>query len=72
VKPCGGPWEYLVFSTEVTEQKTLEDLVRRYDELNRSLNEALGSASNCAMVQAPELVLNVDRCEAKSNDQSFD
>lgn len=63
VKPCGGPSEYLVFSTEMTDSQVLKALVDRYNECDRSRNDRLGLASGCDMVEAPTLVLKGNRCE---------
>lgn len=63
-KPCGGPWSYLIFSTEVTDSTALADLVRRYNGMEDRLNREEERASDCALVQRPRLGLEGGRCVA--------
>lgn len=66
VKSCGGPREYLVYSTEVTETQTLHDLVNEYNRCDRDRNERLGLMSDCEFVEEPAVVLNNGICERAS------
>lgn len=66
VKPCGGPREYLIYSTEVTETQTLHDLVNEYNQCDQERNERLGLMSDCEFVEEPGVVLNNGICERAS------
>lgn len=58
-KPCGGPWEYLVFSNEVDlEFLTLE--VLEYNEMEHQFNLETGAISDCAIVNPPTEIGCVD------------
>jgi hypothetical protein len=63
-KPCGGPWRYLVFSTETTDSAALASLVDRYNAIEARLNAEEGRMSDCALVLAPRLALEGGRCVA--------
>ena len=64
VKPCGGPREYLIYSIEVTEPRTLHDLVEEYNRCDHDRNQRLGLMSDCEYVAEPTLALNNGMCEA--------
>jgi hypothetical protein len=55
-KPCGGPREYLVFSSAV-DFFVLDDLVTEYNELDNLFNIQTGAVSDCMVVSPPT---NVD------------
>lgn len=61
-KPCGGPWRYLVYSTEVTDPETLEKLVADYNALQAEINEENEVASDCMYVVDPGATLEDDIC----------
>jgi hypothetical protein len=63
-KPCGGPWSYLVFSTQVTDSTELARVVRQYGEREAELNRELGRVSDCQMVAPAKLECVAGRCEA--------
>lgn len=63
-KPCGGPWTYLVFSTEKTDSAGLADLVGRYNAIEARLNREEGRISDCQFVTPPSLRLVDGRCRA--------
>lgn len=52
-KPCGGPWEYLVFSNAV-DLEFLTQKVTEYNELENQFNIETGAASDCMFVMPPE------------------
>ena len=63
-KPCGGPWEYLVYCSVTTDSSALYrhlDHVRQYED---SLNTRYGRASTCELVMAPPVVLEGNTCRA--------
>ncbi|WP_282122745.1 hypothetical protein [Algibacter mikhailovii] len=51
-KPCGGPWEYLVYSTSIDTQN-LEALVADYNEQEKTFNTKWGVISDCAIPNPP-------------------
>ena len=61
-KPCGGPWEYMVYcrlSTDTLRLRTvLAELERRQREYNRK--NQIGSI--CDMIMEPALTLSAGRC----------
>ena len=63
-KPCGGPWEYLVYS--ITEADSLE-LARRIHEYNAAQaedNRKRGIVSDCMVVMPPTLGCTNNLCTA--------
>jgi hypothetical protein len=63
-KPCGGPWEYLVYSTATVDPGTLAEMVSEYNELDALLNQRHGIISDCSLVRAPALGCVGGRCVA--------
>jgi hypothetical protein len=63
-KPCGGPRQYLIFSTRVTDSVQLASALARYHELDARRNERLGTSSDCAVVSRPALACALERCVA--------
>ena len=64
-KPCGGPWEYLIYCAESVDEKHLEDLVMAYNAFERDINERYQRISDCAYAMPPEeLILEKGRCIA--------
>lgn len=54
-KPCGGPWEYLMYSNAIDVEE-LTMLVIEYNELEQQFNIQTGAVSDCMMVMPPENV----------------
>lgn len=52
VKPCGGPWEYLVYSNNVNDTQ-LQQMVSEYNALNTEFNTVTGAGSDCMFVSPP-------------------
>ena len=63
-KPCGGPWEYLVYSRSSVDVEVLEQLVTRYNKFNDILNKRYGWASTCDMAIQPVVGCVDGRCAA--------
>lgn len=61
-KPCGGPWEYLVYCTDSVNEDALQNLVDEYFELNQKYNAENGIVSDCAEVDEPELLIYQGIC----------
>ena len=57
--PCGGPWEYLVFSNAV-DLTFLENEVELYNEMEHQFNINTGATSDCAVVLPPTEIGCVD------------
>lgn len=51
-KPCGGPWEYLVFSNAVNLPE-LQAMVADYNQTEIAYNLQTGGASDCMFVSPP-------------------
>ncbi|NBB75844.1 MAG: hypothetical protein GVY02_00570 [Bacteroidetes bacterium] len=61
-KPCGGPWGYLVYSTQESNEATLQSLIEKYNELDRVRNEEEERMSTCDVATEPELTLRDGAC----------
>ena len=61
-KPCGGPWEYLVYSTVDTDTLLLLELVEKYNRFEDELNRKYGGASDCSITPPPVVGLVNGRC----------
>lgn len=51
-KPCGGPWEFLVYSTSI-DTLELMNLVSDYNILENNYNLDCGAISDCSTPQPP-------------------
>ncbi|HLV14489.1 MAG TPA: hypothetical protein VKY41_04865 [Xanthomarina sp.] len=51
-KPCGGPWEYLVYTTSI-DTLEFENLVSNFNILEAKYNQECGAISDCMMVMPP-------------------
>ena len=51
-KPCGGPWEFLVYSTSI-DTLALTSLVMEYNQLEANYNINCNMASDCSTPQPP-------------------
>jgi hypothetical protein len=54
-KPCGGVWEYLVYSTAKVDANVLRYLVCRYNAFNDGFNRRYNIASDCMFVMPPRV-----------------
>jgi len=55
VKPCGGVWEYLIYSTTTADTIELKYGVSRYNSFNNGYNRRYNIASDCMFVLPPEI-----------------
>ena len=62
VKPAGGPWGYLVYSSENLDTEELKRLVDRYNELDAARNEKGGLFSTGDIATEPDLQLAGNKC----------
>ena len=63
-KPCGGPWEYLVYCSLTTDEGTLRAHLERLRQFEDSLNRRYARASTCDMVLEPSVVIEGGSCRA--------
>lgn len=63
-KPCGGPWEYLVYCSLTTDEAALRAHLERLRQFEDSLNRRYGRASTCDMVLEPSVTLDGGSCRA--------
>ena len=61
-KPCGGPWSYLAYSTEVTDSVKLAQFVSLYNRRESDLNREEGRMSDCRAITLPGILLSRRRC----------
>ena len=61
-KPCGGPWEYLIYSVDNVEEALLLRKVREYNEFEEELNAKYGYVSDCTVPNTPLLGCEDGRC----------
>ena len=61
-KPCGGPWEFLVYSVKRTDPAELADVVAEYNALEDTVNQKHGYGSDCSVPNEPTLGVLGGRC----------
>lgn len=61
-KPCGGPWQYLVYSVVHTDSLVLEEKIQAYNALEAEMNARYGYASDCALANEPVLGVEAGHC----------
>lgn len=62
VKPAGGPWGYLIYSSKNTDTQYLKKLVDRYNELDAESNVDEGLMSTGDFALEPELEIVQGEC----------
>lgn len=66
-KPCGGNWEYLVYSSSIDVNSFLKK-VKKYNDLEKKYNIKYGIVSDCMMVMPPTGTACEDgKCKAVYN-----
>ena len=66
-KPCGGPWEYLIYSTTNSDTLRIKEKVEEYNEWNRVLNSRYGYVSDCGIAEEPQLLCLNRKCVDRNN-----
>ena len=66
-KPCGGPVEYLVYSTATTNEPRLKQLVTDFNRLAEKLNRETKLYSDCEFVREPKVELVGGICRIPRN-----
>lgn len=61
-KPCGGPWEYLVYSVAQTDSAQLSEKVKEYNAFEAGMNQKYGYVSDCALPAEPVVGCVEGRC----------
>jgi len=61
-KPCGGPWEYLIYSVSSVDTSALVEEVAEYNNLNAVLNQRYGWVSDCSITRVPNLGCRDGKC----------
>ena len=61
-KPCGGPWEYIVYSVSSTDSTALADRLSAYDAFEADMNMRYGYLSDCSIPNLPVLEFKDGRC----------
>ncbi|MBU0912384.1 MAG: hypothetical protein KKF22_07585 [Gammaproteobacteria bacterium] len=61
-RPCGGPDQYLFYSTLHTDEKMLSYTNDRYQKLKKQQNEKLGLMSTCQMLMPPVSACIENKC----------
>src|SRR5512134_323427 len=61
-RPCGGPDEYLAYSSITGDKTQLENKAFEYGLLQEDLHRARGTVGPCVMLLEPRLVCVDNRC----------
>ena len=61
-KPCGGPWEYIIYSTAAIDSAVLAERLGHYNAFEADMNRRYGYSSDCSMPNEPVLGCEVGRC----------
>ncbi len=69
VKPCGGPRQYLIYSTAATDSVRLAREVARYNEAEANRNRQEGLVSDCRALVRPQVSCISGRCAATAGTQ---
>ena len=64
-KPCGGPWEYVIYSTSSTDSLALTERLIAYNAFEAEMNERYEYASDCSVPEVPVLAYREGRCIAE-------
>jgi hypothetical protein len=64
-RPCGGPDEYLAYSSVTGDRTQLETTALEYALLQEDLHRARGTVGACVMLPLPRLVCLDNRCRAE-------
>ena len=64
-KPCGGPWEYVIYSVSSADSTALAIRLTAYDAFEAEMNERYGYVSDCSVPAMPVLTFGDGRCIAE-------
>jgi hypothetical protein len=71
-KPCGGAWDYLVYSNSTTQTDILLTKVATYNNLENDLNIRDNEMSDCTYITEPKLTVVDGRCVSISEDKKVE
>lgn len=63
-RACGGPEYYIAYSTQETDEKTLQQLIDEYTQLRIEHIQATQEMSTCEVIPEPQLSLENGICRA--------
>lgn len=61
-RACGGPEQYMAYSTTATDQKLLQFTQERYSKLKSEQQKRLGVVSTCQILPTPTAVCQAQQC----------
>ncbi|HCU66309.1 MAG TPA: hypothetical protein DF774_11170 [Rheinheimera sp.] len=61
-RPCGGPEQYMVYSSKSTDEKLLAITNDRYKKLKQEQQQRLGLRSTCQIVPEPVAACQQQQC----------
>ncbi len=61
-RPCGGPEQYMVYSSKSTDEKLLAITNDRYKKLKQEQQQRLGLRSTCQLVPEPVAACQQQQC----------
>ncbi len=64
-KPCGGPWDFVIYSASSTDSTALAERLTAYNAFEAEMNERYGYASDCSVPNEPVLAYGDGRCVAE-------
>ena len=64
-KPCGGPWEYVIYSVSSTDSTALAERLAAYNAFEDEMNARYWYTSDCSVPDPPMLVYRDGRCLAE-------
>ncbi|MEN3159230.1 hypothetical protein ABC502_12680 [Alkalimonas sp. NCh-2] len=68
-KPCGGPAEYIAYSTKGVNETVLQQRIASYNKAAEAENMRLGRMSDCAIVPEPAVSLVDGQCRLTGPDK---
>ncbi len=64
-KPCGGPWEFVIYSASSTDSTAPAEQLTAYNAFEAEMNERYGYISECSVPNEPVLAYRDGRCVAE-------
>ena len=61
-KPCGGPWNYIIYATTTTDSAALAERIGEYKAIEADMNVRYGYSSDCSVPDEPVLGCDAGRC----------
>jgi hypothetical protein len=67
IKPCGGPWKYILYSKKNAKLSKLKKRLDEYNKLDQQINETQQTMSDCSVTMKPELKCTNSMCVDSKN-----